>query len=112
MYPVEEIPTDKKKSEELAVMAKEQLEQLSATGDGEAMRMLASIYFGHWHPVHEKSIEKAEKLLLKAYEANCYFAANDLATFYLGRDIEKAKFWYQEAEWHHCRVIYDDRLET
>jgi TPR repeat protein len=111
VYPVEDVPTDEKKSEELALIAKEKLEQLSAAGDGEAMRMLASIYLGHWHPVHEKSVEKAEQLLLKAYEANCYFAANDLAIFYIGSDIEKAKFWYQEAERHDCRVIHDDRLE-
>lgn len=65
-----------------------------------------------WHPVHEQSIEKAENLLLNAYEANCYFAANELAIFYLSRDIKKAKFWYHEAERHHCRVIHDDRLET
>ena len=111
-YPVEKIPTDYKKSEELAVLAKEKLEQLSTAGDGESMRMLASTYFGNWHPIHEKSIEKAEKLLLKAYKANCYFAANDLATFYIGSDLEKAKFWYQEAERHNCRVIHDDKLET
>lgn len=42
VYPIEKIATNEKKSEELALMAKEQLEQLSATGDGEAMRMLAS----------------------------------------------------------------------
>ena len=77
----------------------------------EVMRMLASIYLGHWHPVHEKSVENAEKLLLKAYAANCYFAANDLAIFYIGSDLDKAKFWYQEAERHNCRLIHDARLE-
>lgn len=44
--------------------------------------------------------------------AKCYCAANELATFYVGSDLEKAKFWYQEAERHNCRVIQDDRLET
>ncbi|MDH4149632.1 MAG: hypothetical protein OEW79_07125 [Betaproteobacteria bacterium] len=111
-YPVERIPTDLAKSEELAVLAKQELERLARDGDGEAMRMLASTYFGHWHPVHEKSVEKAEELLLKAYEANCYFAANDLATFYSGSDLEKAKFWYKEADKHDCRVVHDQRLET
>lgn len=111
-YPVEAVPTDHEKSEILAIQAKEKLEELAASGDGEAMRMLASTYFGHWHPVHEKSIEKAEKLLLGAFAANCYFAANDLATFYVGSDIEKARYWYQEAERQNCRVVHDDRLET
>jgi hypothetical protein len=111
-YPIEYIPVDMEKSELLAVMAKEELEQLAISGDAEAMRMLASTYFGHWHPIHEKSLEKAEKLLLEAYKANCYFAANDLATFYIGSNIDKAKFWYQEAERHQCRVIYDSRLES
>jgi len=111
-YPIQAIPTDVKKSEEYAVQAKEELEKLSATGDGEAKRMLAYTYLGHWHPVHEKSIEKAEQLFLEAYEAKCYFAANELATFYVGSDLEKAKFWYQEAERHNCRVIQDDRLEA
>jgi hypothetical protein len=76
------------------------------------MRMLASTYFGHWHPIHEKSVDEGERWLLRAYEAKCYFAANDLATFYQGSDVEKAKFYYQEAERHGCRVIHNDRLET
>lgn len=112
VYPIQEIPTDVKKSEEYAVQAKEELEKLSSAGDGEAKRMLAEMYLGHWHPVHEKSIEKAEQLFLEAYEAKCYFAANELALFYRGWNLEKAKFWYQEAERHNCRVIRDDRLET
>jgi TPR repeat protein len=111
-YPVEAIQTDYVKSEQLAIQAKEQLEVLAASGDGEAMRLLAGIYLGHWHPVHEKSLEKAEQLLLASFAAYCYFAANELATFYVGSDIEKAKHWYKEAERHNCRVIHDDRLET
>ncbi len=112
VYPVEDVPVDMKKSEELAVQAKKAFEKLAKKGDGEAKRMLASIYLGHWHPIHEKSLEKAEELLLEAYKVKRYFAANDLAIFYLGSDIEKAKFWYKEAERHDCRVIYDKRLET
>lgn len=111
-YPVKEIEPDEVKSEELAVKAKNRLLELAHSGDGDAMRMLASTYFGHWHPIHEKSIKEAEKWLLRAFEANCYFAANDLATFYQGSDIEKANYYYQEAERHNCRVIQNDDLET
>lgn len=111
-HPVNQIESDDAKSDELAVKAKYRLEELANAGDGEAMRLLASTYFGHWHPIHEKSIEKAENWLLRAYEAKCYFAANDLATFYQGSNIEKAKFYYQEAERHSCRVVYNDNLES
>lgn len=85
---------------------------MALTNDGEAMRMLAYCYFGHWGPYLEKNIEQAEKWLLKAYLAKCYASANDLATFYQDSDIEKAKYYYQEAEKHDCRVIYNPRLET
>jgi TPR repeat protein len=111
-HPVKTIESDERKSEELAIKAKDRLLELANAGDGEAMRMLATTYFGHWHPVHEKSFDEGEKWLLRAYEVACYSAANDLALFYLGKDIEKAKFYYQEAERHGCRVIHDDRLET
>lgn len=111
-YPVKRIDTDEKKSEELAVKAKDRLVELANAGDGEAMRMLASTYLGHWHPVHKKSVMQAEKWLIQAYNAGCYFAANDLATFYQGSDIERAKFYYKEAERHGCRVIQNDDLET
>ena len=110
--PVKEIEPDEKKSEELAKEANSRLNELANNGDGEAMRMLANIYLGHWHPSLKKSIKEAEKMLLDAFEANCHFAANDLATFYQGSDIEKAKFYYQEAERHGCRVIQNDNLET
>lgn len=112
VYPVQAIAIDIKKSEEYSVQTKEELEKLSAAGDGKAKRMLAKMYLGHWHRIHQKSIEKAERLFLEAYEAKCCFAANKLATFYVVSDLEKAKFWYQEAERHNCRVIQDDRLET
>lgn len=111
-YPVKQIESDERRSEELAIKAKNRLLDLANAGDGEAMRMLASTYFAHWHPIHERSLDEGEKWLLRAYEANCYFAANDLATFYFGSDVEKAKFYYQEAERHGCRVIHNDRLET
>ncbi len=111
-YQVADIKPDEKKSENCAILAKERLIALAEVGDGEAMRMLALTYLGHWHPILEKSIDKAEKLLLKAFDTKCYFAANDLALFYIGSDIKKAKFYYQEAERNNCRVIHDDRLET
>lgn len=76
------------------------------------MRMLGYYFLGFWGLCEEKNITLAEEWLLKAYEANCFFAANDLATFYLGSDLEKAKFYYQEATRHKCRVVYHDELET
>lgn len=111
-YPVEHIESDHIKSEELFFKAKEKFEELSNEGSGEAMRMLANIYLGHWGPYLEKSFEKAEKYLLKAIEAKCFFAANDLATYYQGSNLEKAKYYYQMAEKHNCRVIYNENLET
>jgi len=109
--PVKEIEPDEKKSEELAKEADTRLNELASDGDGEAMRMLANTYMGHWHPALKTTIEEAEKMLLSAFEENCYFAANDLATFYQGSDLEKAKFYYKEAERHGCRVIQNDNLE-
>jgi len=111
-YPVEPIKPDHKKSKEFFFKAKERFEELTKEGSGEAMRMLASIYFGHWGPYIEKSYEKAEQYLLNAIEAKCFFAANDLATFYQGSDLEKAKYYYKMAEKHNCRVIYNENLET
>jgi len=112
VYPVEPLKPDHAQSEKYFFMAKKRFEELSASGSGEAMRMLASMYFGHWGPYINKSIEKAEELLLKAIEAKCFFAANDLATFYQDSDKEKAKYYYQMAEEHNCRVIQNDELET
>ncbi|MBN4082033.1 MAG: hypothetical protein COC05_06680 [Gammaproteobacteria bacterium] len=109
---VKHIEPNEIKSEELAIKAENRLSELASDGDGEAMRMLANIYLGHWHSVQKKSIVEAEKMLLRAFEANCYFAANDLATFYQGSDIKKEKFYYQEAERHGCRIVQNDNLET
>jgi hypothetical protein len=109
--PVKKIKRDEKKSEQFALIAEKRLLKIANSGDGEAMRMLANTYLGHWHPVLKKPHEIAESWLLKAYEANCYLAANDLATFYQYRDIEKAKHYYQEAECHGCRVIFNSSLE-
>ncbi len=110
--PVYPLDSDREKSKSLAKLGKKSLERMVLLNDGEAMRMLAYCYFGHWGPYLEKNIEQAEKWLLKSYKAECYAAANDLATFYQGSDIEKAKFYYQEAEKHDCRVIYNPNLET
>lgn len=111
-HPVFSLKPDHAKSEELAKRAKKKLEEMVQDKDGEAMRMLAYTYLGHWGPYLEKSIEQAEQWLLKAYEAGCYFAANDLSSFYVNSDLEKAKYWYQEAERHNCRVIYHEQCET
>lgn len=73
--------------------------------------MLAYAYLGHLCP-HYKDVGEAEKWLLQAYEAGCYFAANDLHTFYLGSDQEKSKYWYMEAEKRKCRVVYYEEFEA
>lgn len=111
-YPVHPLEPDHEKSEQLALRGKERLEELALLNDGEAMRILAYTYFGYYGPSLEKSIVKAEEWLLKAYEAGCYFAANDLSSFYINQDLEKSKHWYQEAEKHNCRVIYNELCEA
>lgn len=110
-HPVHRVTPDRRKSDELAIRAKQLLERRAEAGDGDAMRTLACTYLGHWHPLYEVSGEKAECWLLKAFDANCYFAANDLASFYQEQDVEKAKYWYRMAERHNCRVIYSEKLE-
>jgi len=112
VYPVEQIEPDHAYSEELFFKAKESLEELTADGSGEAMRMLANIYLGAWGPYIERSIEKAENLLLESIEANHFFSANELASMYIGRDAEKAKYYYQMAKEHDCLVIKHDAFET
>ncbi|MBE9489638.1 MAG: sel1 repeat family protein [Bacteroidetes bacterium] len=111
VHPVFKIEKDLKLSEELASKGKSKLEELSSLGDGEAMRMLAYTYFQHLSPYLEKSFEKAEMWLLKAFESGCFFAANDLSTFYVNSDLEKAKYWYAQADKHQCRVIYHKECE-
>ena len=91
---------------------KESFEKLASDGSGEAMRMLANIYWGAWGPYLNASTEKAKALLLKSIEANHFVSANDLATLYLGNDIKKAKYYYQMAKEHNCLVIMDDAFET
>ena len=106
-----EFEKDEEKGRKLINEGKLILEELSEENDGEAMRMLAYLYL-NLLGIHEKSIKKGEHYFLKSYEAGCYFAANDLATFYQGSEIEKAKFYYKEAERHGCRVIENENLET
>jgi TPR repeat protein len=84
---------------------------LAEAGDAEAMRMLGYYYLGLLGPV-EKAPPAGEAWLLKAYEAGCHLAANDLSTYYLHTDRAEAKRWYQIAEAHGCRVIYSSDLET
>ena len=112
VYPVEHIEPDHAYSEELFFKAKESFEKLAADGSGEAMRMLANFYLGAWGPYIERSIEKAETLLLESIEAKNYFSANELASMYLGRDLKKAKYYYQMAKEHDCLVIKNDAFET
>ena len=109
--PVLSIAQDPQKGRELIEKGKLVLEDLASKGDGEGMRMLAYLHLGLLG-IYEKSIEKAETLLLNAFEAGCYFAANDLHTFYLGSDKEKSKHYYKEAERHRCRVVFNQDFET
>jgi len=98
-------------SEKLATQAKLELETLTKLGDGEAMRMLAYCYLGYHGHYHERNIKTAEKLLLASYDAGCFFSANELASFYVSSDIEKAAYWYNLAEIHNERVVYHPECE-
>ena len=104
--PVYPLAQDLEKSKALAHRGKAILEKMVEEGDGEACRMLAYTYLGFWGPFHEFNRNKAEELLLASYEANCLFSANELSTFYLGSDLDKASYWYNIAEQHGVRVIY------
>lgn len=105
------IESDLTKSRELAELGKRELELLASKNDGEAMRILAYLYLGHLCPYY-KDVNAAEIWLLKAIDAGCHVASNDLATFYQGSDVVKAKKWYKYAEDHKCRVIQNSSLET
>ncbi len=105
------IEPDEKKSKKYLAEGKLELEELALSGDAEAMRMLGYVYLGLLG-IYERSISKGEEYLLASFESGCKFAANDLATFYQGSDIERAKFYYQEAERNNCRVVHNDDLET
>jgi TPR repeat protein len=105
------IVSEPEKGKKLIERGKRVLEEWASKGDGEAMRMLGYFYLGHLCPC-EKDIQKAETLLLNAFQAGCYFAANDLHTFYLGSNINKSKHYYKEAERHKCRVVFHEDFET
>jgi len=109
--PVFPLEPDHEKSEQLAKLAKERLEELASKNDGEAMRMLAYCYLGHWGPFLEKDRGQGEDWLLKAYDAECFVAANDLSVFYQHSNLEKSKHWYNEAETHNCRIIFNEQCE-
>lgn len=106
-YPVE---PDLEKSRVLAASGKLALERLAGAGNGEAMRMLGYYYLGHLAPC-DRDMDEAELWLLRAFEAGCFVAANDLHTFYLGSDQEKSKHWYDQAEKHKCRLVYNANFE-
>ena len=97
-------------SKKFAESGKKELE-LMAEENGEAMRMLAYLYFGHLCP-HYKDVELAEMHLKKSISAGCHFASNDLATYYRSIDITKARYWYKYAEEHNCRVIANPELDS
>lgn len=105
------IDRDLEKSKILAERGRIELEKLANDNDGEAMRMLGYLFIGHLCP-YPKNTDKAENLLLQSVSAGCHFAANDLATYYQGSDIEKAKYWYKYAEDKGCRVVHNPTLET
>lgn len=107
--PVFPLPPDIEKSKSFAREGEQVLLDLAAEKDGEAMRTLGNIFLGLTLPHHPDFAEyldrqKAKEWLLKAFEAGCYFAANDLA-FYFGENIEEAKFWRGQAVQHGCCVI-------
>jgi hypothetical protein len=102
--PVFALPPDIEKSKSLAREGEQVLLDLAAKQDGEAMRILGNLYLGHFSP-HHKSYETAKDWLHKSFDAGCHFAANDLSVFYSGIDMEKAKYWRQQAVQHGCCVI-------
>jgi hypothetical protein len=102
---------DEQKAAEYIARGISELERLAACGDGEAMRQMGYLCLG-FYGLEFRSTEAAEQWLLKAYEAGCYFAANDLHCLYLGSDAEKSQHWYDEAERHGCRVVFHPALYT
>jgi len=54
-HPVWPLKPNHKKSQELAFNVKVKLEELQESNDGEAIRMLAYTYLGHWGPHFEQS---------------------------------------------------------
>lgn len=107
---VKAFPTNEQAGLELMKEGRRELEKLALDGDGDAMRMLAYTHLGLLG-VFEKDIRRGEELLLQAFESGCYFAANDLHTFYLGSDDGKSKFYYNAAESHGCRVVFNSKYE-
>ena len=105
------IEQDEEKSKRYLSEGKLKLEELAQEGDAEAMRMLGYLHLGLLG-IYERSVSEGEKYLLASFEAGCKFAANDLATFYQGTDVKKAKYYYQEAERSNCRVVQNENLET
>jgi len=95
---------------ELMKEGRREIERLVLAGDGDAIRMMAYTHLGLLG-VFEKDVQRGEELLIQAFGAGCYFAANDLHTFYLGSDDEKSKFYYEAAEFHGCRVVFNSKFE-
>lgn len=74
------------------------------------MRMLGYLHL-NLLGIHEESLIQGEHYLLRSYDAGCFFAANDLFMFYLGKNNEKSRFYYQEATRHECRVVFHAAFE-
>jgi len=105
------LDSDIEKARKLMDQGQTLLQSLANDGDAEAMRMLGYTYLGLLG-VFDKSLSLGEEWLVRSFEAGCHFAANDLCTFYQGSDIEKAKYYYSEAERKGCRVVQNENLET
>lgn len=108
---VVQLEPDDELARSMAIRAKILLEKHSLLGDGEASRMLAYTYLGHCGPHFVIDRELALKLLEQSYAQGQYCAANDLAVYFLYKDISKAKYWYWLAEEHGCRVVYHPDCE-
>ena len=109
--PVKIIPKDEEKGNQLMNEGRAELEKLASSGDGEAMRMLSYTYL-NLLGIFDKDIPLAEEWLLKSFDSGCYFSANDLHTFYMHSDKEKAKYYYDQASHHKCRVVYNKDYES
>lgn len=108
---VKKLTPDVEKAKALMNQGQQLLQTMAEEGDCEAMRMLGYTYLGLLG-VFDKSLPLAEKWLVKSFQAGCFFAANDLCTFYQGSDIDKARFYYAEADRLGCRVVKNENLET
>lgn len=107
---------DEVKSAELVEAGKRGLLAFAEEGDGEAMRMLGYLQLNLLGPygasLTEAALSEAESWFHRSFEAGCHFSANELFTFYRGRDDAKARHWLAQARKYDCLVVEHEGYET